>query len=43
MNELLDKKHARYGNYLADYYELPLISDAHKSAYSNSKRPDTLF
>ena len=43
MSELLDKKHARYGNYLADYYELPLISDAHKSAYSNSKRPDTLF
>lgn len=43
MSELLAKKHIRYGNYLADYYELPQLLDAHHIAYANSTRPDTLF
>ncbi len=43
MTEVLDKKHLRYGNCLADFYELPQMTEAHKKAYYSSKRPDSLY
>lgn len=41
--DLLDKKHARYGRYFAEYYELPQVPEDHKSIYPSSQRPDSLF
>ncbi|BDR61100.1 hypothetical protein [Lactobacillus xylocopicola] len=43
LQDLLNKKHSRYAQYLADYYEQAYLTESHRVIYHLSQRPDTLY